>query len=190
MVVPARPARQTTAAGCRHLTVGEDEEVVTFDNAGAQEQISASLQDVSPERTCGELQCWKQNFVRMSVCFAICESIIGCMIGLASSLMAGHLGQAGNGVIFLSMVGSALSLGPVIVGALGTKQALLCGFSLEAVYVLAANIALSLPSGSTEQWFSYVSGSVACGAGSGLAWTAQGVFFCREQRLGRQTGSA
>mmetsp|Transcript_36695 Transcript_36695/g.117974 ORF Transcript_36695/g.117974 Transcript_36695/m.117974 type:complete len:232 (+) Transcript_36695:270-965(+) len=132
-----------------------------------------------------ERQRWGRNFVRMAVTFSVCEAMNSFVVGLATTALDAQVATLGTGALFLAMVLSALTLGPPVVQLLGTKMGLLTGLSLEAAYVLLFVIAARQEAGGGLQWATYLCGAACSGAGSGIAWTAQGAFFLAERRTRR-----
>lgn len=115
--------------------------------------------------------------------FSVCEAMNSFVVGLATTALDAQVATLGTGALFLTMVLSALTLGPPVVQLLGTKMGLLTGLSLEAAYVLLFVIAARQEAGGGLQWATYLCGAACSGAGSGIAWTAQGAFFLQSAEL-------
>lgn len=132
---------------------------------------------------------WLQNFCRMGLTFSVCEALNAFVVGLATSALDARVATVGTGTLFLATVVSALTLGPPVVHLLGTKLALFVGLAFEVLFLVLFLIAVRQERASSSQWGAYMLGALCSGAGSGVAWTAQGAFFAQSAVLVAGHGS-
>eukprot|EP00928_Gymnodinium_smaydae_P022645 TRINITY_DN18956_c0_g1_i1.p1 TRINITY_DN18956_c0_g1~~TRINITY_DN18956_c0_g1_i1.p1 ORF type:complete len:450 (-),score=43.41 TRINITY_DN18956_c0_g1_i1:29-1378(-) len=126
---------------------------------------------------------WRSNFDRMAIAFALCQATVTTPIGFATSLLDPTVGRIGTGGLYLATIFSSLLMGAPVVTALGAKISLVIAMSCSTTYAMLFALATLQAKGSIEQWVAYLVGAVLSGCGSGILWTAQGVFLTDSSAL-------
>jgi MFS family permease len=114
-----------------------------------------------------------RNFCLMSVLFsAVPAAALACL-----SLATARLGSTGawqSGILYLTYTLSACTGATYVVKRMGSRDAMRLGMTLFCAYIAAFSVATVWPSSlQAAAW----TGAALGGAGSGLLWTAQGVYF-------------
>lgn len=114
-----------------------------------------------------------RNFVAMSVLFSAVPAAALACLSLATARL-GSVGAWQSGVLYLSYTLSAVMGATYVVKRLGSRNAIILGMTLFCMYVGAFLIATVWPS---TLKVAALTGAAIGGVGSGLLWTAQGVYF-------------
>jgi MFS family permease len=114
-----------------------------------------------------------RNFVTMSALFSAVPAAALACLSLATARL-GSVGAWQSGVLYLAYTLSAVLGATYVVKRLGSRNAMILGMTLFCMYVGAFLIATVWPSTLKVAAFT---GAAIGGIGSGLLWTAQGVYF-------------
>jgi MFS family permease len=116
-----------------------------------------------------------RNFNLMAFWFSLNHACIVAVLAFAVPLI-GDVGSYGSGSLYVAYTFSALTCGPLVVHRLGAKWALVWGWGLYMIYILAYPFA-SLYN-DINIWLVLV-GGLAGGFASGFIWSAQGTYFAK-----------
>lgn len=135
----------------------------------------------------------RRNFLCMSILFAVNHGCSVSVLGLANAKL-GTAGVWSSGTLYASYTLSALVGASYIVGKLGSRNGLVAGMTMVALYVTSFYVALaiSIDDESNNNNTAYVSsgryivvigGAVVGGVGSSILWVSQGSYFATASRL-------
>lgn len=133
----------------------------------------------------------RRNFLCMSILFAVNHGCSVSVLGLANAKL-GTAGVWSSGTLYASYTLSALVGASCIVGKLGSRNGLVVGMTLVALYVTSFYVALAINIADESNNAAYVSsgryiviigGAVVGGVGSSILWVSQGSFFATASRL-------
>ncbi len=116
-----------------------------------------------------------RNFNLMAFWFSLNHACIVAVLAFAVPLI-GDVGSYGSGSLYVAYTISALTCGPLVVHRLGAKWALVWGWGLYMIYILAYPFASLYNDINIEL---VTVGGVAGGFASGFIWSAQGTYFAK-----------
>jgi MFS family permease len=114
-----------------------------------------------------------RNFITMSALFSAVPAAALACLSLATARL-GSVGAWQSGVLYLAYTLSAVLGATYVVKRLGSRNAMILGMTFFCMYVGAFLIATVWPS---TLKVAALTGAAIGGIGSGLLWTAQGVYF-------------
>jgi MFS family permease len=114
-----------------------------------------------------------RNFITMSALFSAVPAAALACLSLATARL-GSVGAWQSGVLYLAYTLSAVMGATYVVKRLGSRNAMILGMTFFCMYVGAFLIATVWPS---TLKVAALTGAAIGGIGSGLLWTAQGVYF-------------
>lgn len=114
-----------------------------------------------------------RNFITMSALFSAVPAAALACLSLATARL-GSVGAWQSGILYLAYTLSAVLGATYVVKRLGSRNAMILGMAFFCMYVGAFLIATLWPS---TLKVAALTGAAIGGIGSGLLWTAQGVYF-------------
>ena len=128
----------------------------------------------------------RRNFLYMSILFAINHGCSVSVLGLANAKL-GTAGVWSSGTLYASYTLSALIGASYIVGKLGSRNGLVVGMAMVALYVASFYVALAIniadESKNAGRYIVVIGGAVVGGVGSSILWVSQGSYFATASRL-------
>jgi len=113
----------------------------------------------------------------MSIWFAVNHACATAPIVYATSILDSQVGYAGNAVLYLCSMISALLVAVLAVDITGLRGGLVLGMSLYSVYVASFTASALLTQSVALQWALFIFGSACDGFGAGILWTAEGGYM-------------
>jgi MFS family permease len=139
-------------------------------------QLSAPLIDASENTNpFHSKEACLRNFNLMAFWFSLNHACIVAVLAFAVPLI-GDVGSYGSGSLYVAYTFSALCCGPIVVHRLGAKWALVWGWGLYMIYILAYPFASLY---NDINIYLVLVGGLAGGFASGFIWSAQGVYFAK-----------
>ena len=156
------------------MTTSSDEtnEVEMVTSPGERETDGLVSFEVHPKRTL-------RRFVYFAFCFSLVPAAALACLALATAKL-GSVGAWQSGTLYLTYTLSSITVATYATKKLGSLNAVLLGAWLYCAYVICFAIALIVPSAQRPL---ALMGAAMGGAGAGLLWTAQGVYFSQTAEL-------
>mmetsp|Transcript_13021 Transcript_13021/g.19494 ORF Transcript_13021/g.19494 Transcript_13021/m.19494 type:complete len:484 (+) Transcript_13021:105-1556(+) len=136
--------------------------------------VQSTLAEALLSRTNAGKRRIMQNFILMSVCFALNHGTVTALTALASSELGILLGNISSGILYFQYTMVAAFFSYWTTANLGAKRTLIFGLGLYCLYVASYLIAYLFP---IIRWSAICLGSFLGGIGGGIVWPAQGIYY-------------
>uniref|UniRef100_A0A7S4GQF7 ADP,ATP carrier protein n=1 Tax=Oxyrrhis marina TaxID=2969 RepID=A0A7S4GQF7_OXYMA len=150
-------------------------------------QVLLRQPEGQPDRV-EELRLLKRTFLIMCVAFSLNHATVTTPFVYSSSVLQHSVGYIGNAILNFGTMLCSLFVAPFVNSTIGSKNSMLVGMVLYAVYVICAAIAAATcgdydegqgkcEAATAAQWVFFTTGSVVGGLGAGILWLGEGAYF-------------